>query len=290
MSAAEGVLSETYRSVVAAWECDVMGHLTIAFYFDRFTDAAFSLIERLAPAKAPPAAAWRSTRLLVRYQKELRAGDGLFIRSGIIGRDGEAIRIGHELVRPDTREVCTLVEHTLLPRALPYGSHAEQRRVLGEAAVEWSTPGFGDIAEPARRERMIDSGRDRVKAWEIDERGELSLSGFVQRFAHACLHVCSAFGMTPDYMRAERRGFSTFETRLELLAPPPSAGDALALRSGLLKAGNASLHMLHEMSLARSGERLAVFHQAGVHFDLEARRSAPLPAAARERANELVIA
>ena len=290
MSAAEGVLTETYRSVVAAWECDVMGHLTIAFFFDRFNDAAFSLIERLAPAKAPPAAAWRSVRLLVRYQKELRAGDGIFIKSGIIGKDGEAIRIGHELARPDTREVCTLVEHSLMPRELPYGSHGEQRRVLGEAAVPWSTPGFGDVALPTRRERMIDSGRDRVKAWEIDERGELSLSGFVHRFAHACLHMCSAFGMTPDYMRAERRGFSTFETRLELLAPPPLAGDAVVLRSGLLKAGNASLHMWHEMSLARSGEPVAVFHQAGVHFDLEARRSAPLPDALRGRAKELLIA
>lgn len=290
MSAAEGVLTETYRSVVAAWECDVMGHLTIAFYFDRFGDASLGLIEQLAPAKAPPAAAWRSTRLLVRYQKELRAGDALFIRSGIIGRDGEAIRIGHELARADTREVCTLVEHTLMPRELPYGGQAEQRRLLGEAAVAWSTPGYDDIAGPARRERMIDSGRDRVKAWEIDERGELSLSGFVHRFAHACLHLCSAFGMTPDYMREARRGFSTFETRLELLAPPPAAGDALVLRSGLLKAGNASLHMRHEMSLARSGESLAVFHQAGVHFDLEARRSAPLPAALRERAKDLLIA
>ena len=290
MSAAEGVLTETYRSVVAAWECDVMGHLTIAFYFDRFNDAAFSLIERLAPAKAPPAAAWRSVRLLVRYQKELRAGDGIFIKSGIIGKDGEAIRIGHELARPDTREVCTLVEHSLMPRELPYGSHGEQRRVLGEAAVPWSTPGFDDVAAPTRRERMIDSGRDRVKAWEIDERGELSLSGFVHRFAHACLHMCSAFGMTPDYMRAERRGFSTFETRLELLAPPPSSGDTVVLRSGLLKAGNASLHMGHEMSLARSGEPVAVFHQAGVHFDLEARRSALLPEALRGRAKELLIA
>jgi len=290
MSAAEGLLTETYRSVVAAWECDVMGHLTIAFYFDRFSDAAFSLIEQLAPTKVPPAAAWRSTRLLVRYQKELRAGDGLFIRSGIVGRDGEAIRIGHELVRPDTREVCTLVEHTLMPRELPYGGQAEQRRVLAEAAVAWSSPGFDDIAESARRERMVDSGRDRVKAWEIDERGELSLSGYVHRFAHACLHLCSAFGMTPDYMREARRGFSTFETRLEVLAPPPSAGDAVVARSGLLKAGNASLRMLHELSLARSGERLAIFHQAGVHFDLEARRSAPLPAALRERASALAIA
>jgi len=290
MSAAEGVLSETYRSVVAAWECDVMGHLTIAFYFDRFSDAAMSLIERLAPSKAPPAAAWRSTRILTRYRKELRAGDGLFIRSGVIGKDGDAIRIGHELVRPDTREVCTLVEQTLTPRDLPYGAHGEQRRVLGEATAAWTTPGFDDVASPARRERMIDSGRDRVKAWELDERGELSLSGFVHRFAHACLHVCSAFGMTPDYMRAERRGFSTFETRLELMAPPPGAGDPLVLRSGLTKAGNSSLRMLHEMSHGRSGERLAVFHQSGVHFDLEARRSAPLPAALRERADSLVIA
>src|SRR5260221_4640762 len=132
-----------------------MGPLTIAFYFDRFTDAAFSLIERLATAKAPPAAAWRRAQLLVRYQKELRAGDGLSIRSGIIGREGAAMRIGHELVRPDTREVCTLVEHTLMPRDLPYGGHAEQRRVLAEAVVPWTTPGFDAIAPPHRRSCTI---------------------------------------------------------------------------------------------------------------------------------------
>jgi acyl-CoA thioester hydrolase len=290
MSMQEGVLSETYRSVVAAWECDVMGHLTIAFYFDRFADAAASLIERVAPAKAPASAAWRSTRLLTRYQKELRAGDGILIRSGVIGRDGGGIRLGHELLRPDGGEACTLVEHTLMPRELPYGGQAEQRRVLTQAPVPWSTPGFDDIAPPTRREGMVDSGRDRVKAWELDERGELSLSGYVHRFAHACLHVCAAFGMTTDYMRAERRGFSTFETRLELAAPPPGAGDPLVLRSGLLKAGNSSLHMLHEMRQARTGELLATFHQAGVHFDLEARRSAALPPALRSRAQSLVIA
>jgi acyl-CoA thioesterase FadM len=287
---AEGTLLETYRSVVAAWECDVMGHLTIAHYFDRFTDAAFNLIEHVAPAKAPPAAAWRSTDLFVRYEHELRAGDGLFIRSGIIGKEGEAIRIAHELARADNGEICTLVEHTLAPRDLPYGGLEEQRRMLGEAAVEWSTPGFDEIAAPRRRERMFQSGRDRVKAWEVDERGELALSGFVHRFAHACLHVLSAFGMTPGYMREDKRGFSTFETRLHLLAPPPVAGDGVVVNSGLVAAGNSSLRMLHEMSLARTGETLASFHQAGVHFDLEARGSAPMPPALREAAQPLVIA
>jgi acyl-CoA thioesterase FadM len=47
--------------------------------------------------------------------------------------------------------------------------------------------------------------------------------------------------------------------------------------------------MLHEILMARTGERLARFHQSGVHFDLEARRPAPLPAELRKRAADFVI-
>src|SRR5260370_28840513 len=112
MSAAEGVLSETYRSVVAAWECDVMGHLTIAYYFDRFADAAFALIERL-DTSVPPGAASPSSDPLVRYHQELRAGDGLFIRSGVIGVAGEAIRVRHELVDAGRGEIATVVAPNL---------------------------------------------------------------------------------------------------------------------------------------------------------------------------------
>ncbi len=278
--------AETYRSVVAAWECDVMGHLTIAYYFDRFTDAAFNLIENLAP-RLPPAAGWRSSRVLVRYQKELRAGDGLAIRSGVIGSEGDAIILGHELVDSGSGEVATLVEHMLTPRELPYGGRSEERRGLKASVVPWNSPGFEPIAE-AKNGTAIPTGRDRVKAAEVDERGELTLSGYVHRFAHACLHVCAAFGMTPAYMRENRRGFSTFETRLHLLAPPPAAGDGLVLESRLRAAGNSSLRMTHEMRLAKSGETLALFHQSGVHFDMEARRSAPLPPPLREKAQSLV--
>ena len=31
--------TETYRGVVAAWECDAFAHLTIAYYFARLEDA-----------------------------------------------------------------------------------------------------------------------------------------------------------------------------------------------------------------------------------------------------------
>lgn len=283
----KGALAETYRSVVAAWECDVMGHLTIAYYFDRFGDGAFNLIERLAPG-LPPSAAWRTSSVLVRYQKELRAGDGIAMRSGVIGSESDAITIGHELVDPASGEVTTLVEHALQSRDLPYGGRGEERRALAAAVTPWNSPGFEPTTEPSSSGRAIDSGRDRARASEVDERGELTLSGYVHRFAHACLHVCGAFGMTPAYMRDNRRGFSTFETRLHLLAPPPGAGDGLVVTSRLVAAGNSSLRMTHEMRQAKTGERLALFHQAGVHFDLEARRSAPMPAELREQAKALL--
>jgi acyl-CoA thioester hydrolase len=283
-------LIETYRGVVMPGECDVMGHLTIGCYFDRFADAAFALIDRLAPAPAPPAAAWRSTSLFVRYTKELREGDGLFIRSGVIGREGEEIRVGHEVVDAATREITTRVEHTLAPRDLPYGALGEQRRVLAEATLPWESPGFEDIAPLTHPERMIESARDRVKAWEVDERGELALSGLVHRFGGGCLQLVSAIGITPDYIRRERRGFSTFETRLHIEAAPPGAGDAVMLRTGILGIGNSSVRMLHELFMAKTGESLALFYQSGVHFDLEARRSVPLTAEQRKRAGELVIA
>lgn len=293
MPTANNALAETYRSVVAPWECDVMGHLTIANYFDRFTDAAFALVERLSPGGAPPAAVWRTTEIFARYQRELRAGDGFFIRSGVIGgeRGGEpdgAVRIGHELVTAEGGEVASLVEHRLALRDLPYGGMAERRGRLVAAAVPWSMPPFDEVP-PLRREPSLATGRDRIKASEVDERGELLLSGYVHRFSFACLQLCSAFGLTPSYMRAEQRGFSTFETRLHLLAPPPGAGDGVVLTSGVLGAGNASIRLRHELRASASGALLAAFYQAGVHFDIEARRSAPWPAALRERAMALAI-
>jgi acyl-CoA thioesterase FadM len=282
-------LVETYRGAVAAWESDVMGHLTIAYYFDRFADAAFNLIERLVPA-APPGAMWRHEGIAVRYERELRAGDGLAINSGVIARDGDAIRIGHVLVNTGTGERASVVEHRLAPRELPYGAMAEHRRRLVDAIVPWQEAAFDEAAEPRHPQRMVESGQDRVKGAEVDERGELSLAGFVHRFAHACLHMCAAFGMTPAYMRANHRGFSTFETRLRLLATPPGAGDGVVVKSGLLAAGNSSLHMLHEIRHGRTGEVLAQMHQSGVHFDMEARRSAPMPEELRSQAAALVIA
>jgi acyl-CoA thioester hydrolase len=93
--------------------------------------------------------------------------------------------------------------------------------------------------------------------------------------------------MTPAYMRAEQRGFSTFEFQLEL-GEPLRAGDRVRVRSGLVHVGNSSLRLLHVMTREPDGEIVASLEQSGVHFDQEARRPAPLPPPLRERALALL--
>jgi acyl-CoA thioester hydrolase len=272
---------ETYRGGVAAWECDIFGHLNIAFYVERFADAGADLLERLAPGVA-----WHSRALATRYERELRAGEGITIRSAILAVESAGLRLGHEAVNSATGERSTLVEQRLVPAAPEHWPPLRQR--LAASVAAWDDPGFTPLDLPAGQ-GPIAAGRDRVKAWEADGAGELSLLGYLQRCSGACLHVLDAFGATEAYRRHAQRGFATFETRLTLDSPA-RIGDGVVVASAILDVGSSSLRMLHRLSESQSGRRLAHFYQAGVHFNLEARRSAPWPPELREKAQELRVA
>jgi acyl-CoA thioesterase FadM len=263
-------LVETHRGNVAAWECDVFGHLNIAFYVDRFADAAADLLERRAPRQR-----WRTLALDVRYLRELRAGDGCVIRSAILEADAATVTVAHELIDGTTGERSTLAEHRLAGAAAPAVTSLAWERF---PAMAWPT-GEGRIA----------AGRDRAKPGDIED-GHLSLLGCLHRFSNACLHVVEAFGMTAAYRRDARRGFATFETRLVIDDSAAVAGDGLVARSDVVAVGNSSLRMLHRLTAARDGRQLARFMQAGVHFDLDARRAAPWPETMRHRAAALRLA
>lgn len=272
---------ETYRGGVTAWECDVFGHLNIAFYVERFADAASDLLERHAPGRQ-----WRTLALDTRYERELRAGEGVAIQSAIIAVGEHALRIGHVAVNSANGKRTTLAEHDLAPESMR--GWDETREALVRNAAAWQEPALAPVRLPAG-EGPIASGRDRVKPWEADHNGTLSLLGHLQRFSTACLHVVDAVGLDDEYRRTARRGYATFETRL-LLESAPAVGEGVALASAVIDAGNSSLRMFHRMSPSRGGAAIASFYQAGVHFDLETRRSAPLPEEIRARALALRVA
>ncbi|HUZ71630.1 MAG TPA: thioesterase family protein [Stellaceae bacterium] len=270
-----GGFVETYRGGVAAWECDAFGHLNIAFYGERFDDAARDLLERRAPGGR-----WRTLALDTSYHREFRAGEGFIIRSAVLDSSPQAIRIAHEAVAGGAATRTTLAEQVVLPLAPADGA------VPAADALEWQR--FPPLQWPAGA-GPIPSGRDRVKPDET-EAGRLRLSSCLHRFSNACLHVIEAVGMTHAYRQDAGRGFATFETRLAIDDPAAGAGDGLVVASEVVAVGRSSLAMLHRLAASRDGRALARFYQAGVHFDLAARRSAPWPDSLRDKARALVAA
>ena len=275
---------ETYRGTVYRWEVDNVEHFTVAFYFERFEDATAALFDALGlPDRAGDVRECR-----VRYIKELRVGDIMHVRSGVLGVDGETLVLAHELVESASGTVCTTLEQHVT------GVDVARRAAAGPRRVSWSIPpdpprpGPAAAAPPDDDRGFVDSVRDTVKPWELDRRGRAVWRAGVHRFSAANAQIIAAFGMTPAYMRDERRGFSTFDFKLRFVGPA-GVGDRLLVRTGLLHVGGSSIRLFHRMTNAASGALVATLEQSGVHLDLDARRPTALPDEMRERARGLLV-
>jgi len=268
---------ETYRGTVFRWEVDANDHFTVAYYLARFGDAAIAALHALGVAPGP------TLDCYIRYTRELRVGDLMHVTTGVIGAEADTITLGHQLFETTANALCTTVEHRLA-----VAPSAEQRRAADRRRVTWDAPARQTRPRPKTLEGFLPSARDAVKPDEVDAAGRLVLSAAIHRFSAANGHVLAAFGLSPQYMRDHNRGFSTFEFQLGFEAGV-RAGDPLVVQSALVHVGNSSLRILHVMTDARSGERVATLEQSGVQLDLEARRPAALAPPLRERALTLLV-
>ena len=275
---------ETHRSMVKAWECDSFGHFTVAYYFDRIADASATAREAFSIPGT-----WAPVEYLARFASELRGGEVFHIESGVIAVEEATLRLGHRLVNSASGKPCTTIEERLELRLGNSPLATREREALSAHVVIWDSakedPGLGECATAG----WIISARDRVRPPELDATGRLGLAGHVHRSSIGCIQLLTAMGLSPDYLREFRRGFSTFEVKLRLESPGPVAGASLVVTSGLLQLGNSSMRMIHRVSDATTGQRMATLRQSGVHFDLEARRSTPIPNDLRAKAASLVL-
>lgn len=270
--------------MVKAWECDSFGHFTIAYYFDRIADASATARE-----KFPMPRNWHSTEYLARFVSELRAGEVFHIESDVITVTDAALRIGHRLFNSATGKLCTTIEEHVEAKAGGAVLSTAEHSALEPHRVPWENPkedpGFADDAV----EGLVATARDRVRPTELDVTGHLGLAGYVHRSSIGCIQLLTAMGLSPDYLREFRRGFSTFEMKLRLDGPKPVSGQALTVTSGLMHLGTSSVRMVHRVSDAQTRRLLATLRQSGVHFDLEARRSTAIPDDLRAKAASFVL-
>ena len=270
--------TETYRGIVKAWECDVFDHLTIAYYYEHYEDASQLALDAFAGRHGPS----RTTNLYVRHLREFRAGDSLHIVSAPIAAGDGSLTLGHKVQDSATGDLCATVEQTL-----EFG--VRERIEIAGGLVPWDGPTREHREPPHGRPRFVPAGRSIVKAWEVGALG-LGWQHMIHRFSGAGLHACNAIGMTARYLRENKRGFSTFELDLALKAAQPKLGDHLVVESALIQIGKSSIRLLHRMSDGRRGAEIATLGQYGVHFDMEARRPAPLPATLHAAAGALLPA
>lgn len=274
---------ETCRSVVSPWECDVTEHFTIAYYFDRLSDAAVTTAQDLGLRDLADSA---HRCFDVRFVRELRAGASFHILSAPIAVDENSIRFGHQVIDSADGEVTAWVEETLDQAAVPLPRNL--REAIGGRLLVWPGPAVERRPEPATLEQFIPTVRDRIKPMDLDSSGRLALSAFVHRFTAASIQALAAIGATSSYMKTERRGYSTFELALRVTGSPQS-GDPVLVETGIVHLGNSSIRFFHRMCDPATGAEYARLGQFGVQLDLDTRRPAALPERLRAAATRLLV-
>jgi acyl-CoA thioesterase FadM len=267
---------ETYRGAVSPWECDVTEHFTVAFYFDRVAVAEASLAAELGLTDRLRTGGF-ARRYDVRFARELRAAAAFHIESMALGGD-EGLRFGHRFVDSVTGEAITWVD---------VHWDGVDAAVPSTGISAWDGPEFEARTDPTDFSRLIASAAGRVQPGDVDEFGRLGICGTIHKFTDSSVQTGAAIGLTADYIKTARRGFSTFEFRLRI-ARSLVLGDIFRNRTGIAHLGNSSLRFLHVMSDAM-GQEVARLGQYGVQLDLDARRPAGLAPELRERAERLVI-
>jgi len=274
---------ETYRGVVKAWECDVVAHFTIAYYFERFADTAKTYLELTGLHRdVPVGTELGNTRLFVTFENELRAGAAFHIRSAVTGVNPDVLTLGHQVVDTASGKTVTWASETLrLPPTLPRGVLQQ----LEALVVPWPGPETPEPT-PARSGGML-SSRERVKPQELDENGLLSPADQVHRYSAASMHTMTAVGITSDFMVKNRRGFSTFGLDF-VRSSTARIGELADVTSSIAHVGKSSLRMQHRMTAA-DGREISTLVQSGVLLDMDLRRSTAIPDELRPAIEKLLL-
>ena len=139
----------------------------------------------------------------------------------------------------------------------------------------------------ASDDRMLEAYRGVVYPLHLDHMDHMNVQYYVEQYG--VWHVFAAIGLTPTYMREQNRGMAAVEMNIRYLAEL-HAGDLIAVRAGIVKVGEKSLHVVQRMRNAETGETAAEWRAVAVHLDRKARRGIPFPSEVAERARAMIVA
>ncbi|HEY3181145.1 MAG TPA: thioesterase family protein [Casimicrobiaceae bacterium] len=130
---------------------------------------------------------------------------------------------------------------------------------------------------------LIDTYRGAVYPWHCDHMGHMNVMWYVGKFDEATWQFFTLLGLTPEFLRRNRRGMAAVEQRIayqrELYA-----GDVVTVGTGALEVRDRVIRFVHEMRNGASGDVAAVTMLTGVYLDTETRKASAIPEEVKERA------
>ena len=116
----------------------------------------------------------------------------------------------------------------------------------------------------------------------IDHMGHVNVQYYASMFDQATWAFLAEFGITAEYMRANRRGMAAVSQQTKYLLELFS-GDIVEIETELIEVTEKTLRFVHTMHRRPQMDAVATSEIVGVHFDSEIRKSCPFPEEIRER-------
>ncbi len=105
----------SHKGVVYPWECDHMGHMNVMYYVGKFDQATWHMFLVMGVGPAYMREQQRGVAAVhqeITYRRELKAGDLITIRTGVLEMRERVIRFYHEMTNDETGEIAAMTTLT----------------------------------------------------------------------------------------------------------------------------------------------------------------------------------
>lgn len=289
---------ETYRGSVNAWECDENFHMNVRFFAARameglgFVAAALGMPQAF---QANATATLAPVDMHVRFLREARMGQPLSMRGGVVDLGDTHVTIYQEMFHADGATAATFITRLLHvhPHDLRAFSFSSRVRTLSEGvrckipkhaqprSIDLTVKPTAPTCAFADTLKAPVVGRLMVSPDHCDAFGRMRMELFLGRVSDAVPNLLAQWRIDAarDAAKDGREpqvGGAVLEYRL---CPQrwPRAGELLEVRSGVVEVAEKTNKLVHWLLDPAGGAAWCTAEAVAVTFNLETRKTIPIP-------------
>lgn len=133
----------------------------------------------------------------------------------------------------------------------------------------------------------IETYRGFVYPWSMDHIGHMNVQFYTARFDEATWHFFAHLGITPGFLKANKRGMAALDQRTQYKREV-TAGSLLRITTELLEIRPKTVRFLHRMFNSETGDEVATTELVGAYLDAELRKATGFPQSILDAANALL--